>query len=81
MRGSDCDTAVRARVAQEQAHAHLFFQRLDLPADGRLGERHLLGRGAEIQVARHRLEGAQVAGGDRPGAQVGLGMLHAGNVD
>ena len=62
----------RARVAQEQADADLFLERLDLPADRRLGQRHFLGRGAEVEVPRHRLEGPQVAGGNRPGAQVGL---------
>jgi hypothetical protein len=66
----------RPGVAQKQGHAHLFFQRLDLPADGGLGQRHFFGRRAEVQVPRHGLEGAQVAGRDGPGAQVGLGMLH-----
>ena len=66
----------RARVAQEQAHAHFFFQRLDLAAHGRLGERHLFRGGAEVQVPRHGFEGAQVAGRDRAGAQVRLGVLH-----
>jgi hypothetical protein len=62
----------RARVAQEQRHADLVFQRLDLAADGRLGQRQLVGRGAEVQVPGHGLEGAQ-ADGDRAAAQVGDG--------
>ena len=40
----------RPRVAQKQAHAHLALQRLDLPAHGRLRQRHLLGRCAKIQM-------------------------------
>jgi hypothetical protein len=68
-----------ARVAQEQRHADVVLQRLDLAADGRLGERHLLGRQAEVEVARHRLEGAQVAGLDGARAQVGLGVQHGGH--
>lgn len=35
-----------------------------------------VGRGTEVQVSRHRLEGAQVAGGDGAGAQMGLVLLH-----
>ena len=66
----------RARVPQEQAHAHFFFQRLDLAAHGRLGERHFLGGGPEIQVPGHGFEGPQVAGRDGAGAQVRLGVLH-----
>ena len=66
------------RVAQEQGHAHFFFERLDLPAHGGLGQCHFLGGGAKVEVARDRLERAQMAGGDRPGTEVGLGMEHGG---
>ena len=62
----------RAGVAQKQGHAHLVFQRLDLPADGRLRQRHFLGRHAEIEMPGHRLERAQVACLHGAGTQMGL---------
>ena len=77
---SNCAPALVSSTARVWRRNRLtpdfFFQRLDLAAHGRLGERHFLGRGAEVQVPGDRFEGAQMAGRDRPGAQVGLGMLH-----
>jgi len=62
-------------VAQEKGHAHFFFQRLDLAAHGRLGERQLVGRSAEVQVPRHGQKGAPVAHGHRTGAQDSGGVF------
>jgi hypothetical protein len=66
----------RAGVTKEQGSADLVFQRLNLTADRALCERELLGGRTEIEVARHRFEGAQVAGGNRPGAGMAAGELH-----
>mmetsp|Transcript_5755 Transcript_5755/g.22309 ORF Transcript_5755/g.22309 Transcript_5755/m.22309 type:complete len:221 (+) Transcript_5755:2007-2669(+) len=55
-----------AGAAQEQGAADLFLQRLDLAADGGLGQAQLLGRGPEAQQPGHRLEGAQRADRQRP---------------
>ena len=68
----------RPRVPQEQAHAHFPFQRLDLAAHRRLGQRQFLRGGAEVQVPRDGFEGAQVADRDRAGAQARLGVLQGG---
>ena len=65
----------RTRVAQEQRHAHLVFQRLDLPADRRLGERQFIRRRAEVEVLGHGQKGAPVAGGNSPGADDGGGVF------
>ena len=57
-----------ATMALEQTDAALLLDDGQLPADGRLGECQFVGSGTEVQVPRHRLEGAQVAGGNRAGA-------------
>ncbi|MCY1555352.1 hypothetical protein D9M68_920080 [compost metagenome] len=63
-------------MAQEERGADLVFERLDLPADGTLCEGQLLGGGAEVQVPRHGVKGAQVAGRDRAGAGMAGGKRH-----
>ena len=67
----------RPRMAQKQGHAHLVFQRLDLAAHRGLGQGQLFGGSAKVQVPGHGHKGAQVPGGDGPGAQRGVGCLHA----
>ena len=46
----------RARAPLEQADAEVVFERLDLPAHGRLGDEQLLGRLGEAERAGGRLE-------------------------
>ena len=58
------------RAAAEQGRADLVFERLDLPADRRLGQEQLLRRGAEAEPAGDRLEGAQRADGERAVAEL-----------
>jgi hypothetical protein len=45
-----------AHTAPEKRHAQLLFQRLNLPADGRLRQEQFCGRLGEAQVARRRIE-------------------------
>jgi len=62
--GRDLGGVARARRGQrhampraaEQCHAHQLFERGDLPRNGALGERQLLGRAGETFVARRSLE-------------------------
>jgi hypothetical protein len=73
---SSCD---RARVAQKEGGADLVFERLDLPADRALRERKFFGGRAEVEVAGHGFEGAQMPGGNGAGAGVAAGELHGGS--
>ncbi|OIQ63948.1 hypothetical protein GALL_545050 [mine drainage metagenome] len=52
--------------ACEQRHAHTGFERLDLPAQRRLGQRQLLRCGGKAAQPRSRLEAAQISGIDLP---------------
>eukprot|EP01031_Cornospumella_fuschlensis_P008716 gene8716-10736_t len=58
-----------ACVAQEQRYAHFFFQRLDLAADGGLGQGQFFGGSAKVQVPGDGFKCAQLAGSYRAGAQ------------
>ena len=49
----------RAVVALEQGDAEVFLERLDLPADGRLGDEQLLRREREAQAPAGGFETAQ----------------------
>ena len=72
MRSSKGDTAQQhtacarqlddPHVAVEQRHAHITFQCLDLPADGRLRERQFCCCGTKIQVPGDCLKSTQLTG-------------------
>jgi hypothetical protein len=59
-------------MAVKQAHAYVFFQALDLAADGGLGKSQFFRGGAEVEVAGDGLKSAQLACGNGPGTQVCL---------
>jgi len=67
-----------AGAAKEQGRADFLFERLDLAADGRLGEEQLLGRFTKAQPPRDRLEGTQVADGERALAGIQGRDIHSG---
>ena len=56
-------------AADEQRRAQLGLQCLDLPADGGLGDKQLVGRRAERQTPRHRLKRAQAVQRQRAAAR------------
>jgi hypothetical protein len=64
-------------VAQKERSADLALQRLDLAADGGLGQCQFVGGGAKVQMLGNGQKGAQRANRNGAGAQVAVKVLHA----
>ena len=75
--------SVQRNTALRAARGELIYFLDDdaLPATGNLRRAVEIFRDAKVQMPGHCFKRAQLPGRDRPGAQVGLGMLHGKNVD